>query len=446
MKLAKSLLLASAAGFAAFGAQAADLPSKKAAPVEYVKVCPQYGAGFFVVPGTDTCLRIGGAVIADYQYNETKVRDANKSGTYTNARVTADARTQSDLGLVRTFIQLDMGRANGTRASGSGTRLGMTTPDSSGQYAGAQNQLFISRAFVQVGGLTVGIMPSIYTFGYPVGMIWMEGGDAGAWAAQGIAYTASLGSGLSASVALEDSTNRREAISHLTVANAVAVRNNLPDVTANIRLEQGWGAIQLSGAVHELRSSSSTYATSDSEFGYAGQLGLRVNLPMLSQGSSFTLQGGYSSGASNYTLSNIATATTAGNASNAIGSIAANLGDAVILANGDIEKIDVWTVGGVMNYQATKTVNTYLGASYASVDFNSAKTSTVGTSAAQPYNNHTLWNVGGGATWTPISGLAFTGEVLYSKMDLKVAQTTTNNGNKDSDNIIRTRVRVTRSF
>ena len=62
MKLVKSLLLGSAAGIAAVaGAQAADLPSRKAAPVEYVRVCSAYGAGFFYIPGTDTCLRIWAA-------------------------------------------------------------------------------------------------------------------------------------------------------------------------------------------------------------------------------------------------------------------------------------------------------------------------------------------------------------------------------------------------
>ena len=69
MKLAKSLLLGSAAGLAAVvGAQAADLPSVKAAPVEYVRVCSTYGAGFFYVPGTDSCLRISGRLRADYRY------------------------------------------------------------------------------------------------------------------------------------------------------------------------------------------------------------------------------------------------------------------------------------------------------------------------------------------------------------------------------------------
>jgi hypothetical protein len=62
MKTVKSLLLGSAAGLVAVaGAQGADVPVK-AAPVEYVKICSAYGDGFFYIPGTDTCLKIGGYV------------------------------------------------------------------------------------------------------------------------------------------------------------------------------------------------------------------------------------------------------------------------------------------------------------------------------------------------------------------------------------------------
>ena len=70
MKLVKSLLLGSAAGLVAVaGASAADLGVKKPTAVEYVKTCPQYGAGFFVVPGTTSCLKIIGRVRADYIFN-----------------------------------------------------------------------------------------------------------------------------------------------------------------------------------------------------------------------------------------------------------------------------------------------------------------------------------------------------------------------------------------
>ena len=62
MKMVKSLLLGSAAGLVAVaGAQAADLPVK-AKPVQYVKICSLYGVGFYYIPGTDMCIKIGGWV------------------------------------------------------------------------------------------------------------------------------------------------------------------------------------------------------------------------------------------------------------------------------------------------------------------------------------------------------------------------------------------------
>src|SRR5215469_16236198 len=68
MKMVKSLLLGSAAGIVAVaGAQAADLPVK-AKPVQYVKICSLYGAGFFYIPGSDTCLKIGGYVRTEGGY------------------------------------------------------------------------------------------------------------------------------------------------------------------------------------------------------------------------------------------------------------------------------------------------------------------------------------------------------------------------------------------
>lgn len=60
MKMMKSLLLGSAAGLVAIaGAQAADLPVK-AKPVQYVKICSLYRVGFYYIPGTDMCIKIGG--------------------------------------------------------------------------------------------------------------------------------------------------------------------------------------------------------------------------------------------------------------------------------------------------------------------------------------------------------------------------------------------------
>lgn len=71
MKVIKSAVLGTAAGFVALtGAHAADLPVKAKA-VEYVKVCSLYGAGFYYIPGTDTCIRIGGAIRIATTFNGT---------------------------------------------------------------------------------------------------------------------------------------------------------------------------------------------------------------------------------------------------------------------------------------------------------------------------------------------------------------------------------------
>ena len=69
MITARTLILSSAAALMALsGAQAADLPVKAKA-VEYVRICSLYGAGFFYIPGTDTCIKIGGYLRADVTFN-----------------------------------------------------------------------------------------------------------------------------------------------------------------------------------------------------------------------------------------------------------------------------------------------------------------------------------------------------------------------------------------
>ena len=95
MKLVKSLMLGSAAGLIAMsGAQAADLPVKAKA-VEYVRICSLYGAGFYYIPGTDTCIKIGGYLRADVVWNGTNDAGGNLTGAGgANNRFTAGIRQQ----------------------------------------------------------------------------------------------------------------------------------------------------------------------------------------------------------------------------------------------------------------------------------------------------------------------------------------------------------------
>ena len=74
MKLTKTLLLGSAATLVVVAAaQAADLPTKKGAPAaEYVKVCKVGDIAGFVIPGSDTCLKISGYVNAQIAMGNVK--------------------------------------------------------------------------------------------------------------------------------------------------------------------------------------------------------------------------------------------------------------------------------------------------------------------------------------------------------------------------------------
>jgi hypothetical protein len=39
-------------------AMAADVPERRAASAEFVRICAAHGAGFFALPGSDTCLQV----------------------------------------------------------------------------------------------------------------------------------------------------------------------------------------------------------------------------------------------------------------------------------------------------------------------------------------------------------------------------------------------------
>jgi hypothetical protein len=101
------------------GLQAADLPVKAKA-VEYVRICSLYGAGFFYIPGTDTCIKLGGYLRADVTFNGSihgapawngDLGQQNRFRDYYAARsrmaLTIDTRTASEYGVVRTFGQAD---------------------------------------------------------------------------------------------------------------------------------------------------------------------------------------------------------------------------------------------------------------------------------------------------------------------------------------------------
>ncbi len=208
----KGLLLGASAGLLTVAsAQAADLPIK-AKPVEYVKVCSLYGAGFFYIPGTDTCLKIGGYLRSDHVYG---MANAGwllyvEPGRPGNA---AQTRTCTPTALVSTSRWTSVpspttGRSAPTRRSSRSRRMGdFAVANFTAQTNGSAG---ILRAFIQFAGFTVGHAVSYYDFmngadyGY-LPSVWSTG--TGVNGTDLIAYTWQIGNGFSASIDIEDSGN-----------------------------------------------------------------------------------------------------------------------------------------------------------------------------------------------------------------------------------------------
>jgi hypothetical protein len=88
-------------------ALAAELPPRSAAAVEPVRACASQGAGFFSVPGSETCVKISGRVRADYAYVQPRGRAQDSGVLATGGRVQLDARTPTPYGLLRTVVRYD---------------------------------------------------------------------------------------------------------------------------------------------------------------------------------------------------------------------------------------------------------------------------------------------------------------------------------------------------
>src|SRR4051812_4004092 len=272
MKTIKGLILGSAAGILAVGgAQAADLPVKAKA-VEYVKVCSLYGAGFYYIPGTDTCVKIGGAIRVDTSFNaaayDTPYWQGGAGGnnlwtkdyfiTRERINLTTDTRTATEYGVVRTYanIQFDFSQ---NRESIAG---GFTEVD---------------YAFIQFAGFTFGKAVSQFDPQWALSKPWISSGFlAGSNNTTGIpqlAYTATFGNGVSGTISIENASPYRNAglyntntaivgpgsssflnqlygvASNTFLGNAYG-GNHIPDVVGNLRLDQAWGSLHLGAAMH----------------------------------------------------------------------------------------------------------------------------------------------------------------------------------------------------
>ncbi|RVC83320.1 porin, partial [Mesorhizobium sp. M4A.F.Ca.ET.022.05.2.1] len=205
----KSLLLGSAAALIAVsGARAADaVVVAEPEPAEYVKICDVYGSGYFYIPGTETCLRIGGYVRYDIGMGDVGSFDGAKSFDHQdgdqqdtwkkNARFTFKTWTgqETELGTLKTYTEM---RFNFGNSNGYGTLA-------SGNPA-VDKGVSVKFAWIQLGGLRVGKDESAFDsfIGYAGNVIQDTLVPYGDFDTNVVQYYFDAGNGFSAVVSLEE--------------------------------------------------------------------------------------------------------------------------------------------------------------------------------------------------------------------------------------------------
>jgi hypothetical protein len=476
MKMVKSLLLGSAAGLVAVGgAQAADLPVK-AKPVEYVKVCSLYGAGFFYIPGTDTCIKLGGALRVQAEFNTGSGGIPVGMGNTSESPQGAFTRTLTNDTNFRTrlFTSWDVRQQTEYGTLRSYFRFGVdeTTPGGGGGGTTAVTGWF-DRAFIQFAGFTVGRTVSFFDGITTADFIYNNPRTMSDSGANGItlwAYTAQLGNGISASISAEDPNGRVKLVDNVgtgawtfganTNANGLAAEafpgNGFlfPDITGNLRIDQAWGSAQVMAAMHD--ASGGYYDGSNVSTGHPGNAygwavggSVQVNLPQFgAQGiansqpnvDQFKVQAIYSQGASGY-ATNGNNSYLLGNGSN--GAAVGWLVDGVYSSGSGVELTTAWSAWAGYQHIWTPAWRTSVYGGYLDVEYDGTATAMICgptgaggpglafTMVANPScsPNFSVWQAGTRTQWNPVSQLDVGVDVLYSHIDSAFDGAVTKAGN-----------------
>jgi len=444
MKMVKSLLLGSAAGVAAVAAaQAADLPVK-AAPVQYVKICTLYGDGFYYIPGTDTCIKFGGYVRADYNFNGrtphvtggsgVQDRTVNRWTTRHRANLTTDVRTQTGYGTLRAYTSINAEVAEGTATLGT------------------------HRAFIQWAGFTFGRtvsfvdhegslgdsgMRSLYT-----GLVDATTGAAGI---NQIAYTWQLGNGMTFNVGADDPRNG--SLTNLSGAaftpgiDPSSSRHGVshPDPWVSFRVSQAWGRASIAFIGHENQGLYYTAATPGfagcagantgttwcdypgDKWGWAVLGGAEIKMDWLSPGSRFGFFGTYGVGASRIARNSQTSPGLYGSGNQLAFGI---LTDSVYMNGTGQELTTAWAVGGGFEYFWTRNFSSTVYGGFTGTEYNSTVVdgrwfcgaggplAGAGVSAAVACDpGYKFWQVGTHHDWFPVSGFRLAVDVIYSRIE-----------------------------
>ncbi|QDW39827.1 porin [Bradyrhizobium sp. KBS0727] len=424
MKMIKSLILGSAAALtAAGGAQAADLPVKAKA-VEYVKVCSLYGAGFYYIPGTNTCIKLGGYLRAEIALNAggsytgaySSVAGAQNRLTnyyYTRSRedLNVDTRTATEYGVVRTFFDSAFSWTT-DNYTGSGTAPGATVysqlgatgvgaPANANAGAIANGTVGVYYAFIQFAGFTMG--KAVAQFDAP----WnnypgnnfdgLNGGGGTVTGVNQFSYTAEFGRGISASVSAVDPTAYYQSNLYNVSAASVAGLGvggyglsalggtRAPDIQGSVRVDQAWGLFQLSAAAHDNHAayySGAVPAIAGTElaghpndkWGWAVQAALSIKNIPTGVDDTINVQAVYTDGATRYNFQSLASQNFAmfGGSGNPLAYQSVGLAGAAdgVFANGaGISSVQTWGMRGAYTHNWDPSWNTAIYGAYAQLKY-----------------------------------------------------------------------------
>ncbi|MGY4167735.1 porin [Bradyrhizobium sp. USDA 4529] len=476
MKLTKSLILCSAVAFVGGAAHAADLPVK-AQPVEYVKVCSLYGAGFYYIPGTDTCIKLSG-YIRSWTSLRTNVIDAtadsglggaqNRLSNYYTTRAQAnlgiDTRTATEYGLLRTYFLAGYRWTTGSyTAQGNGSTVyqslgGVSAPNNANPGGVAGGTLAVYYAFIQYAGFTIGKAQSQFSppwADYPANWYDVVGGS-GWEPVNQLTYTADFGQGITASFSAQDQvanyTSNVWNVSATTPAGLAAGvygANDIggtraPDLVAMLRVDQAWGLFQASVAGHDNHAAyyGATELTGhpDDKWGWAGLLALSIKNIPTGQGDTINMAGVYTKGASRYNFNSYMSSTFAMYGGTSLAGVyqsvgLAGLSDSVFVTGSGQELTATYGFNGGYTHNWNPHWATAIYGGWGAVRYNGNAKGYIcnavvtglalssGFAGCNPDFNYS--SVGTYTSWTPVKGLTFLAELNYTMLDQKYASGST---------------------
>jgi hypothetical protein len=237
-----------------------------------------------------------------------------------------------------------------------------------------------------------------------------------------LAYTATFGSGFSATISLEDRVSgagtgggRDLGVGSLAGATLVRQGQDYPDLVGSLRVDQGWGSAQLSGAVGNRKGAAAVGlgAVEGDEFVWAIQGGVKINLPMLAAGDTLFLQAAYADGALGYLGY-----TGSGVGAFGLGRIGnlALFDTALNTVTGSMKNSTGYSLVAAFRHFWTPTLRSEISASYSELKLGYVTPGTVGLQRSMDPKE---FIAAANLIWSPVSGLDIGVEVLYSNLQLR---------------------------